>query len=473
MTADYILQETYGEVDLKEDPIIVPSCGHLMTRSSMDGHMAMADYYDLAADDGYTVRSLKPLPAPFSKENIKKCPICRGPLRNINRYNRIVRQGLLEEATKKFITWANREYLPLQESLDREEQQLQESGEAFSGRFREDEEPVAVSGSSAHDEIRLDKSPSHQIETIRRLRPLDARYRSIVAVRREISKFLKQVSEEEQPFGRVFDMLQDLRRKQGNLEIKMSVDRDILNTRNRMLVSVLSIRCDLAIVSDFMTIFRQRQKQGRSRQQPFSVKLHLPSWMQAALHVDFSRNRQVCTSLITEALAREQPRVEVEARIFLARWCSLERSSPSLSSMVSSSPQLDNKQTLLLEEAQEQLSLAKSICKRYPGQTRGMLSEIEAVEEMIKHDAAVFYSPVSNEEKRQVYAAMALEFSGTGHWYTCENGHPFTIANCGMPMQTSVCPQCGAPVGGENHQTAPGVRHARDFEEQFGGLRLE
>jgi len=59
---------------------------------------------------------------------------------------------------------------------------------------------------------------------------------------------------------------------------------------------------------------------------------------------------------------------------------------------------------------------------------------------------STFYMPVSNEEKAAVYAAMAHDFRGTGHWYYCENGHPFTIGECGMPMETSQCPQCGSPL---------------------------
>jgi len=89
---------------------------------------------------------------------------------------------------------------------------------------------------------------------------------------------------------------------------------------------------------------------------------------------------------------------------------------------------------------------------------------------MLKDTA--FYTSVDYDEKRKVYAAMARRFTGTGHWYTYVNGHPFTMGECGMPVQTSVCPQCGAPVGGQNHQPAAGVSHARDFEEHFGALGL-
>ena len=38
---DYIMQTTYAEINLNENPIIVPACGHIITVESMDGHMQM------------------------------------------------------------------------------------------------------------------------------------------------------------------------------------------------------------------------------------------------------------------------------------------------------------------------------------------------------------------------------------------------------------------------------------------------
>jgi hypothetical protein len=39
------------------------------------------------------------------------------------------------------------------------------------------------------------------------------------------------------------------------------------------------------------------------------------------------------------------------------------------------------------------------------------------------------------EERRAVLAAMAKEFRGTGHGYTCINGHPISVGERGMPME--------------------------------------
>jgi transcription initiation factor IIE alpha subunit len=121
-------------------------------------------------------------------------------------------------------------------------------------------------------------------------------------------------------------------------------------------------------------------------------------------------------------------------------------------------------------QARKYLQTAQDICKRHPGQTKGMWEEVEDVLRMLRE--STFYATVTNEEKAAVYAAMANELRGTGHWYYCVYGHPFTVGECGMPMQTSVCPQCGSPVGGQSHQSVEGVTRAADMDAQFANMRI-
>ena len=40
---------------------------------------------------------------------------------------------------------------------------------------------------------------------------------------------------------------------------------------------------------------------------------------------------------------------------------------------------------------------------------------------------------------------------GAKRWFTCPNGHPFAIGQCGGAMQRSTCPECGEEIGGEDH----------------------
>ena len=74
---DYILQATYDDIELDEDPIVVLSCRHLMTLLSMDGHMGMSDYYEMSPSS--SVNALKPLPEAFSMKNVKNVQ-CAGVL---------------------------------------------------------------------------------------------------------------------------------------------------------------------------------------------------------------------------------------------------------------------------------------------------------------------------------------------------------------------------------------------------------
>ncbi|CAF2465989.1 unnamed protein product [Rotaria sp. Silwood2] len=61
-------------------------------------------------------------------------------------------------------------------------------------------------------------------------------------------------------------------------------------------------------------------------------------------------------------------------------------------------------------------------------------------------------------ERERVAIVAALNLS-KGHWYVCPKGHPYVITECGGASQESVCPECGAKIGGQNHQLLPTNRH--------------
>jgi hypothetical protein len=438
MVVDFILSSTFEEVNLDESPCIIPSCGHLLTVESMDGHMSMSDYYNIN-DDG-SVIGLRNSAEPFSTSGMKNCPICRGPLRNVNRYSRIVRRALLDEATKKFIVWANMQFIPLVSRMQTIEAELREET-----GYDQDISKPAPTETDLSGPLQLKGTRDEQVSRIRSLVKKEKRYKSILQLRQEIKKFLGQVDETEQPFGRIHDLLQDARRHRG-VNVKLHSNVDVLQVRNRLLTTVLLLRCDYAILLNFLNAQRK------------AAAIHLNSYR--GIQIDLRINRKECEALVTESCARNQPGHIVEGLLYWARFVALERGQAEPGAEM----------TQLLEEAKGHLQQAREICEQYPGQTAGMKNEVEEVQKMLRD--STFYESVSNEEKAAVFAAMARDFRGTGHWYYCANGHPFTIADCGMPMQTSVCPQCGSPVGGRNRQLVDGVTPATDLERQFGGLGI-
>jgi hypothetical protein len=125
MVVDFILSSTFEEVDLDENPCIMPSCGHILTLESMDGHMSMSDFYTMNGEG--SIVDLKNSAEPFSASGMKSCPTCHGHLRNLNHYSCIVRRALIDEATKKFIVWANMEFIPLVTKMQAIEVELRET----------------------------------------------------------------------------------------------------------------------------------------------------------------------------------------------------------------------------------------------------------------------------------------------------------------------------------------------------------
>uniref|UniRef100_A0AAV1UBF8 RZ-type domain-containing protein n=1 Tax=Peronospora matthiolae TaxID=2874970 RepID=A0AAV1UBF8_9STRA len=82
----------------------------------------------------------------------------------------------------------------------------------------------------------------------------------------------------------------------------------------------------------------------------------------------------------------------------------------------------------------------------------------QRLERIIQRAAsATYYQSVSMEEMKLIKMAMQTEFRGSGHWYRCINGHSYSIGECGMAMEETRCPECGAPVGGARHQFVEGT----------------
>ncbi|KAL9106327.1 MAG: hypothetical protein Q9187_008574, partial [Circinaria calcarea] len=258
---DFIECSTYREANLDEDPVIIPACGHVLTKSSMDGHMEMSQYYEIS--DNGNLGTVLGSSRPFSVDDAKACPMCRQPLRDIHRYNRIVKRGLIDESTKRYIIWANNSFVPLEQRLQEQEVNLSETKASISIQARKSTDHQ----SSTIDplEITLRASRDSQIRQIKMLVGLSSRYEPILKLRSEIRIFQRKVREAEQPFGRVFQMVQEFRRATGQA-IEFPIEGNILRVRERLLATTLAIRCDLIILSDFIKV---HEEQAGNRTSPY------------------------------------------------------------------------------------------------------------------------------------------------------------------------------------------------------------
>ncbi|KAJ5485887.1 hypothetical protein N7530_000187 [Penicillium desertorum] len=386
-------------------------------------------YYEVDAN-GKPVSTWVSL-TPFSIQDIKTCATCRGPLRDIARYGRLVRRAILDESTKKLIILLNQEYVPLAQELP----QLVHELHATKGQ-RKYPWPALIEISGPR---------SHQIqsmgEIIQSTNP--GRWDSILDLRKRVELYRRRVRPEEQPFERVRRMIDNARQRQ---RIRMNPDHveNVLQTKGFLQGTALLIRLDIALLVDLLSLVSQ----GR------------PSEVTPRFELDLQKIKDDCQTLIQQAVTHHRLLQQAEGHIFLAQLYALERAHCLT----------PEKRNTILKQGQVAIQKAKGLCDAHPGQTQGLADEVHSVEKMLR--GGTFYTIITNEERMAVISAMAQEFSGTGHWYYCRNGHPFTIGDCGLARETSRCPECDSPVGGENSQLAEGVTLAQDWDQDRERLNL-
>lgn len=224
------------------------------------------------------------------------------------------------------------------------------------------------------------------------------------------------------------------------------------------------LQYNFLLVSDFVTLCcNSKEPQAKS------IKMETESCIRD------------CEILIKIARTRNYTRQEVEGHVFVVMFCSFvslgeQRGEQRATSegagahdtedagVKEETSRLDNKAR---ELGEHHLKAVTDLMDKNPS-TDVLRPKLERAWRTLRD--GVFYTDVSVDEFCEVYRAMAKEFSGTGHWYRCLNGHSFTIGECGMAMELARCPECGAPVGGENHRPVEGVQHAHEIEQLGVGI---
>lgn len=297
--------ETYGCIDLDKDPCIFPDCGHIATWSTMDGQMGLKDFYTIS-EEGLPMAILDEPHIFNPSAAIKVCPSCRGSLRNIARYGRLVRRGILDESTRKFITWAHNEWQSMSLSLtkiqkrpglqSRHLQQIHpESGESFDlTGTRDDQVNKALERTAIPREI--------------------ARFRS------RIVEYSRHVSKQEQPYDRVAQLVRHANHRHGTKN-RFVYDETVIQMGKYIEACATSLECDLRIISRYLTLCRGSDQDGAK-----SAKIDLAPYIQD------------CEQLIKEASAIHQHRQMVRVHLFASAFCAVATESHN-STSPSSAPQ--------------------------------------------------------------------------------------------------------------------------------------
>ncbi|KAG4293627.1 hypothetical protein FPRO06_00212 [Fusarium proliferatum] len=424
---------SYAEVDLDESPVVVLSCGHFFTGETLDGLVGLDEVYTRDREGSFC--GLKDIAGSLSTK-VPFCPDCKRPIRQFatKRYNRLINRAVMDQICKRFMITGR-------EQLDSLEQQL---------RILEDKLDSNRQAYGLNNGVGV--LPSKRYEGLDKL----------TAVGKAL---VKNMNEENQPTKVLFDAIATSRAKATGDSVSVIRRMEALSLSPPASDSQIVLGADLLVIKaleiklkDFITFLKNWKDTAGGDL--------LRGWIKEQTIPSMPKVLRSCEKLIEQAQQAKLPRIVVAATLAFARVSQLLawRSQAADKSSVQKS---EEKNTEAVEDrmntARQLLHKALEHCSQL-GNSDEMKERVQAMLGLFEPR----YEEVTPEELASIKSAMVSGRGGiathSGHWYRCVNGHPFAIGECGMPMEVARCSECGAPIGGRNHQALDGVTHAEDIE---------
>ncbi|KAL4795796.1 hypothetical protein BDV19DRAFT_388822 [Aspergillus venezuelensis] len=252
----------------------------------------------------------------------------------------------------------------------------------------------------------------------------------------EVNRFMRQVSDEEQPVRKLYEATVKAMRS-GDLETQMGS---------------LSIEAIMPCLSPGQRIFDRAHR----RATPVSH----PNGLDAA-----ERFLNGCKQFIKDKMSRQFPRLCVEVQLYYAQIAFTYRAAPLPGEFARDSTEAQRRD--YTPQARAFLEEATVLCSKGSQRSEKLLVAVQVSLKLVDSQR---YETVTRGELESIKKAMIVSGHGgmathSGHWYNCENGHPFAVEECGMPMERARCPECAAAVGGANHRPDEGVTRAIEMED--------
>ena len=428
---DLITFTSYADIDLDMDPIIVPTCGHFYTMSTYDNIMAIQNAYHIGPDDsiigpraldGSETREPQDGEDAPEKIAVKNCPDCRSPLRDIHRYNRIVKVACLDESTRRFCMAAQENFLRIYKEISDAQDLLQANRSDFLNKLRQraTKRPLAGNRFPLLIEERVIRSNT---------------------LLQKIWDFAQTVMEQEQPYVKVRDMVRSEQRRRNNPNASFIIDNSVVQMGFRLKAYNLAISFRWTVLWDLHTIAGDSAANTNSRHGGGEVDVNTKRKLYMFVLGEIPQMHKFCMTVIEECQNASLAKYEVEARIGRAQFFALhqiqtaalrqlqdkENAGTGVGVAATQQPFTSTANALRfgedgLKQERQSLDTCDTLCEGLPGTVGPLKSRVDEARKMLR--GHTFYEPVSAEEREEVYRAMAREFSSTGRWYTCENGHP-------------------------------------------------
>ena len=419
---------------MDEEPIVVLACGHFFTASTLDGLVGMSDVYVQGVEGDFTAL----IENSELASTIPRCPDCQCPIRQYvtQRYNRVINRAVIDEMTKRFLVSGQDDLRDIEQQVDDYQQDLEKT-RAFLKKEIQGASQENLSGKS------------------RTFKTLQRRSSKARKLEHCVATFRNKVAEKNQPAQKLHDATISIARHKSldvglaSLNLNEASPPKLARDRRITLgVTNLRLKLDYFIISDKLSLAQAWSSSKAAG--------GFPGGQPDGSTKPFLKD---CQAFITECTASNLPKLAVEASLYYANV------ARALQSYVLASRKESQTAAEHVDTAKVLLEQAKQLCAQPFTNAEALLA---AVNETLKLFRKSWYEEVTEEEKAAIKQAMVSGSGGiathSGHWYECENGHPFAIGECGMPMERARCPECGRPVGGQLHQAVEGVRRAEYME---------
>ncbi|KAK6528856.1 hypothetical protein TWF694_004090 [Orbilia ellipsospora] len=398
MRVNLITLEQYKEIKLDEDPIILLSCGHIYTVSSLDGHLELKKHYG---------ESTGPRQLQLTSETLKGCPDCRHPLRDINRYNKVFKTLLLSELTRRFVNRSTEEYAKLMEDLRTMQSDIAPNQLIF---------------------ITKADTPSANIKKL-----LDEYKKKYIALSKAITKHNISVSKTEQPLMKVNDMYKSAIAQRGESESEaFQFDEGMIQTGVTFRARCLKAKFWLVILYDWHYV---------------SNRSHVPMAAKTSLRdsIDSELKKIIKETdlIIKECKGMDLPVPQVEARIYRTMFSILDLENQKAKDITVDQAT----ESSIRAQGEAELIKCQAVCDSYPGTLGHIPPVIEGALRIVR--GRMIYSPFIFEEEEMIIAEMSAQSQGRQRWFRCINRHLFAVNRGRLTIADFRCPECGEriPIG--------------------------
>ncbi|KAF2856036.1 hypothetical protein T440DRAFT_96542 [Plenodomus tracheiphilus IPT5] len=439
-----LIQTRYADLDLDDSPIVVLGCGHFFTTETLDGLVSLKDVY---THDPMTGKYESLIENAELAPSVPQCPRCRSPIKQYvtQRYNRIINRAVIDEMSKRFIVNG-------QQELQDIEQQLRKVETALNGS-RKSLVPASLVRTG------YDTDTVNAVAGVNR--KISVRYAETILLVNGIKALQQRMATHHQPAQKLYQAIIHGIYQTSSLDVAMQIlkidspatpvthSSDLRVTYGARL---LEIKIHGVLLEDKYEVMRDVRTKYPNNHASLQFWGGLPTkkteWYLKG-----------CKELFANCIEGSLPKIAVEATLYYARIAQLFGSSGL-------ADETDRARAKAYRDtAKELLEQADKLCENNFRDRDTLLQAIGHATKMLSKE---FYETVSKEEMYMIKKAMVSGRGGiathSGHWYNCVNGHPFAVGECGMPMQLARCPECGEPVGGQNHTPTAGVTRAEDVE---------